>query len=310
LSAPFERLSVLGLGLLGGSLALAARRRGLATCVVGGARRADTRAAALACGAVDEAADLESAARGADLVVLATPVFAMPEVLRRAAPGLASGAIATDVGSVKAGLAEVLPGLLPAGARYVGSHPMAGSHRSGIEHAREDLFEGAVCVVDASADPEARERVAALWRALGARVVLRTAAQHDAEVAWMSHVPHLLAFAFAGALRAAPPGAAEVAGPGFRDFTRIAHSEPELWADILTANRKALAAPLEAVGAALRELARAVEANDAEALERWIGAARGALAPGGARGPDPARETKRTPDGARGRAGQGEKSRT
>ena len=310
MSAPFERLSVLGLGLLGGSLALAARRRGLATRVVGGARRPDTRAAALARGAVDAALDPEEAVDGAELVVLATPFTAMPELLRRVAPRLADGAIVTDVGSVKGSLAEVLPGLLPAGARYVGSHPMAGSHRSGIEHAREDLFEGAVCVVDASADPEARERVAALWGALGARVVLRTPAQHDAEVAWMSHVPHLLAYAFAGALRAAPPGAAEVAGPGFRDFTRIAHSEPELGADILTANRKALAAPLEAVGTALRELARAVEANDAEALERWIGAARGALAPGGARRPGPARETERTPDGARGRAGQGEKSRT
>ncbi|HZO09668.1 MAG TPA: prephenate dehydrogenase [Myxococcota bacterium] len=310
MSAPFERLAVLGLGLLGGSLALAARRRGLARAVVGGARRADTRAAALAAGAVDEAADLDAAARGADLVVLATPVFAMPEVLRRAAPGLAPGAIATDVGSVKGTLAEVLPGLLPTGARYVGSHPMAGSHHSGFEHAREDLFENAVCIVDASADPDARERVCALWRALGARVVLRDPARHDAEVAWMSHLPHLLAFAFAGALRAAPAQAAEVAGPGFRDFTRIAHGEPELWADILTANRKALAAPLEAVGAAFREMTRAVEANDAEALERWIGAARSALAPGGARGPGPAHDTRRTPDGACGRAGRGETSRT
>lgn len=310
MSAPFRRLAVLGLGLLGGSLALAARRRGLADCVAGGARRADTREAALARGAVDEAGDLESAARGADLIVLATPLFAMPELLRRVAPTLAPGAIATDVGSVKGGLAEVLPGLLPAGATYVGSHPMAGSHRSGLEHAREDLFEGAVCVVDASTDAAARERVCGLWRALGARVVLRDAAQHDAEVAWISHLPHLLAFAFAGALRAAPARAFEVAGPGFRDFTRIAHSEPELWAEILTANRKALVAPLEAVGTALREIARAIEANDAETLERWIGAARSALAPEGTRGSGPAIEARRTPDGVPSRAGRGETSRT
>ena len=284
---PFHRLAVLGLGLLWGSVALAARERGVATRVAGGARRADVRAQALARGAVDEAGDFESAAAGADLVVLATPVFAMPEAVRRIASGLAPGAIVTDVGSVKGELALVLPGLLPAGAHYVGSHPMAGSHRSGFEHARADLFEGAACVVTEAPHAGLRERVCEFWRALGARVVLRDAATHDAEVAWMSHLPHALAFAFAGALRAAPADAFEVAGAGFRDFTRIAHSEPELWADILAANRKALAAPLQGAGQALAELARAVDANDVEALERLLGAARVALSRSGVRGSDP-----------------------
>lgn len=305
MTARFERLAVLGLGLLGGSVALAARRRGVAAVVAGAARRADVRAAALERGAVDEAGDPESAVRGADLVVLATPVFAMPELGRRIAPLLAPGAIVTDVGSVKGELCSVLPGLLPAGAAYVGSHPMAGSHRSGFAHAREDLFEGAVCVVTEADDPAARERVCGFWRALGARVLLRDAATHDAEVAWTSHLPHALAFAFAGALRRAPAGAHEVAGPGFRDFTRIAHSEPELWADILAANRKALAAPLQAAGEALAELGRAIEGNDVEALERLLGAARAALAPGGIRGSDPAAEQAHTPDGRVGRAGRG-----
>lgn len=284
----FRKLAVLGLGLLGGSVALAARRRGVAARVAGSARRADIREAALARGAVDEAGDPESAVRGADLVVLATPLFAMPEMARRIAPALAPAAIVTDVGSVKAALAEALPGLLPAGVVYVGSHPMAGSHRSGFANAREDLFENAACVVTECADPAASGRVCGFWRALGARVVLRSAAIHDAEVAWMSHLPHALAFAFAGALHGAPASAFDVAGAGFRDFTRIAHSEPELWADILTANRKALAAPLQAAVQALSELSRAIEANDAEALERHLGAARAALARGGVRGSDPA----------------------
>jgi prephenate dehydrogenase len=283
---PFRRLAVLGLGLLGGSVAIAARQRGLASQVAGAARRADVRALALERGFVDEAADFEAAAAGADLVVLATPVFAMPELVRRIAPSLAPGAIVTDVGSVKRVLVEVLPGLLPAGSLYIGSHPMAGSHRSGIEHAREDLFEGAACVVTETPDAALRERVCGFWRALGARVVLRDAASHDAEVAWMSHLPHALAFAFAAALRAAPERAFEVAGAGFRDFTRIAHSEPELWADILAANRKALAAPLQAAGQALAELARAIEANDVEALERFFGAARDALSRAEVRGSD------------------------
>jgi prephenate dehydrogenase len=109
-------------------------------------------------------------------------------------------------------------------------------------------------------------------------VVLRDPATHDAEVAWVSHLPHALAFAFARALAGAPPGAAEVIGPGFRDFTRIAQGDPELWSEILAANRKALAGPLQAVAARLAELGRELEAGDAETLERWLTEARGALA--------------------------------
>jgi prephenate dehydrogenase len=174
-------------------------------------------------------------------------------------------------------LCETLPGLLPRGVSYVGAHPMAGSHLRGLGHARADLFDGAVCIVTSTPDAAAMTKTGEFWRALGARVVHRDPAQHDAEVAWMSHVPHVLAFAFASALEAAPAGAGAVAGAGFRDFTRIAQSDPELWGDILTANRKALAAPLAHAQEALQELARALEANDADDVERRIAAARAAL---------------------------------
>jgi prephenate dehydrogenase len=274
----FERVAVLGLGLLGGSVALAAKSRGLARRVAGATRSSDALAAALRSGALDEAGSYAEAARGADLVVLATPVFAMAEVVKRIAPELSPGAIVTDVGSVKAALCETLPGLLPRGVHFVGSHPMAGSHLRGLDHARADLFEGAVCIVTHAPDARALERTSEFWRALGARVVHRDPAQHDTEVAWMSHVPHVLAFAFAGALAAAPQGAAAVAGSGFRDFTRIAQSDPELWGDILTANRKALGAPLARALASLQEFARVLESGDAEAVERLIAAARAALA--------------------------------
>jgi prephenate dehydrogenase len=284
-TAIFARVAVLGLGLLGGSVALAARRRGAAERVVGATRRADALARALRDGAVDETASPADAVRDADLVVLATPIHAMGNLVRTIAPALREGAIVTDVGSVKAGPAETLPGLLPRGVHYVGSHPMAGSHERGLEAARADLFEDAPCVVMGDAEAGPRERVAGFWRALGARVVVRGPAEHDAEVAWTSHVPHLLAFAFAQAYAAAPAGAREVEGSGFRDFTRIARGDPELWADIVTANRKAMAAPLEAVGDALAALARALEADDAEAVERIIAAGRAALARGDARGP-------------------------
>jgi prephenate dehydrogenase len=154
---------------------------------------------------------------------------------------------------------------------------MAGSHERGMDHARADLFEGASCIVTQTENSRAVERVCAFWTGLGALVVQRDAMVHDGEVAWVSHVPHVLAFAFARALATAPSGAREVAGAGFRDFTRIARSDVELWGDILTANGKALAAPLQAVGAALEELTRAIEAGEAETLERLLVSGRQAL---------------------------------
>jgi cyclohexadieny/prephenate dehydrogenase len=276
-----ERLAILGLGLLGGSVGLAARARGVARSVVGSSRGRETLARARARGIVDHAiADPREAVEDADLVILATPPFAMPGLLREIAPRLRPGALVSDVGSVKGLLAETLPGCLPPGVAFVGAHPMAGGHARGLEHARADLFAGTVCVVapGAGAGRGSVARLRAFWEALGARVVLRDPATHDAEVAWVSHLPHALAFAFARALAGAPPDAAELIGPGFRDFTRIAQGDPELWSEILAANRKALAGPLQAAASRLAELARELEAGDAESLERLLTEARGALA--------------------------------
>jgi prephenate dehydrogenase len=291
----FERIAVIGLGLLGGSVAKAAKSRGIAEIVVGVTRRRETLEAALRTGAVDLASsDLAEAVRGAELVVLGTPLYAMAEVLSKAAPHLEAGALVTDVGSVKGILAERLPGILPDGVTYVGAHPMAGSHRSGFSHATADLFEGAACILSPTPHtPRARiARVAEFWTALGARVLERDPAAHDAQVAWVSHVPHAIAFAFAHALRKAPPGAAELRGSGFRDFTRIALSDPELWADILVCNGKALSGPLREVGEELTRLGRILEAGDAEAAERFLSAARGHLG----RGADDARSGGEDPE--------------
>ena len=281
MSARFERVAVVGLGLLGGSVALAARRRGVARAVVGLARRRETARRALALGAVDEASDrAEEVLPGAGLVILATPLEGTAAVLKALAPHLAEGAVVTDVGSVKGPLAEQLPGLLPQGAVFVGAHPMAGSHHRGLEHAREGLFEGAPCVLTPTAGtpPEAVAQVREFWEGLGARVLERSPAQHDAEVAWISHVPHAVAFAFAAALEQAPAGSGAVRGTGFRDFTRIARADPELWADILVANRKQVAGPLLDVAEGMQALARRIEAGDVEAVERIIAAARERLA--------------------------------
>lgn len=280
MSPRVERLAVVGLGLLGGSVALAARERGVARTVVGVGRSRESVAAAERRGAIDTVQELERAVAGADLVVLATPVSAMEGVLRRAAPHLSPGAVVTDVGSVKGLVTETLPGLVPPGVHFVGAHPMAGSHERGVAHARADLFDGAVCIVTPTngSDAEAVESVAAFWRALGARVLRRTPEEHDATVGWVSHVPHALAFAFAAALGDAPPGATELAGPGFRDFTRIARSDAELWSEILCANRKALEGPLHLFSERLARLARALESGDGDAVARFLAAGRENLA--------------------------------
>ncbi len=271
----FRRLAVLGLGLLGGSVAAAARERGVAERVVGCARRPGPLASARERGLVDEVANVLEAVRGADLVVLATPVHAMRGVLSEAAPALVGPALVSDVGSVKAKLLDTLPCLLPPGVEFIGSHPMVGSHETGVEHARADLFEGACCVVSSAAGDasDARERLVAFWEALGAKVVLRDPLSHDVDVAWVSHLPHVLAFAYAHALRAVPEGALELAGSGFQDFVRIARSDSALWADILDTNREALAEPLRAFSQALGELAQAIDGNDIRAQERILEAA-------------------------------------
>ncbi len=276
---PFERLTIIGLGLLGGSVGLAARARAVAREVVGVGRSRESREEALRRGAVDRIASGSEAVRGASLVVLATPVGAMAEELAGIAPALARGTLVTDVGSVKGCLAEVLPGLLPPGTHYVGAHPMAGSHHRGVAHARSDLFEGAACIVTPvrETDPSALDAVAGFWRALGGTVILRDPHAHDVEAAWVSHLPHALAFAYAGALDAAPASAGEVTGNGFRDFTRIARSDAELWSEILLANRKALAGPVQRASEGLAALAAALDTNDGDELSRLIADARGRL---------------------------------
>lgn len=278
--ATVERLAILGLGLLGGSVALAARRAGVVRTIAASGRRRGPLEVARERGMVDEIGSPPEVVRGADLVILAAPVGAMPALAEEIAPRLGTGTLVTDVGSVKGPLAETLPGLLPAGTEFVGSHPMAGSHLRGVEHARADLFEGAPCVLcpTPGTSPTSVERLAGFWGSLGARVRLRDPHRHDLEVAWVSHVPHILAFAFARALEEAPGSAGGVAGSGFRDFTRIARSDPELWAEIAGANRKAISAPLARVLDSLAELARALQAGDVDHVASQFARGRDELA--------------------------------
>jgi prephenate dehydrogenase len=273
MSILFEKIAILGLGLLGGSVAMAAKEAGVTREVVAWGRREEALAKAQAQGVVDSFhLDPREAVRGADFVLLAVPVDRMESLLEEVADSLAEGVLVSDVGSVKGALSESLPKLLPTGALYLGSHPMAGSHLRGVEHASADLFQGAACVVTEGGENSAseQEKLVSFWHALGGNVVLREARQHDEEAAWVSHLPHAVSFAFADVLEGAPKQSMALAGSGFRDFTRIAKSDAAMWSEILVSNREALAEPIERVRESLSEIAQELARGDAEALSKRI----------------------------------------
>jgi len=265
-----QTLAIVGVGLLGGSVAKAARAAALARTIVGVGRDRARLDAALADGGLDRATtDLVTGVRGADFVLLAAPVLAIEALLEgvwRAAP---DGATLTDVGSTKAVIVrraeELATGRTLA---FVGSHPMAGSEQSGYGAARADLFQGATVLVTPTdrTEPRALKTVAGFWEALGARVSALEPEAHDTAVAAISHLPHAVADALMDAVARFAPEALEFAARGFKDTTRIAASDPDMWADIFVANRAALAASLDAFRRALGALERAVAAGSREEI--------------------------------------------
>jgi prephenate dehydrogenase len=270
-----RRLTIVGVGLLGGSVAKAARARGIATEIVGVGRDASRLEAARRDGTLDRVTtDLAVGVRDADVVVLAAPVLAILTLLDAVARVSGRETIVTDVGSTKAAivaaagrLARVCP------LRFVGSHPMAGSEQSGYAHARVDLFHGATVIVTPTETSEATDvkTITALWEAVGAgRVVTLDPEAHDRAVAAISHLPHLAAFALVDAVERFEPNAFDVAARGFRDTTRVAAADPVMWEEIFLANRVALAAGLQVFREALDDLARLIAAGDGAALRASI----------------------------------------
>lgn len=258
-----QRLTIVGVGLLGGSVARAARARGLAREIVGVGRDRDRLAPALADGTLDRAVtELAGGVRDADLVLLALPVLATEQVLPALWPAVSAGALVTDVGSTKARIARAADALQPARpVRFVGSHPMAGSERSGYAASRADLFEGATVIVTPTeaVAPGTVKDATVFWESLGARVSVLDPDSHDRTVAAISHLPHLAAYALVDAVET---DALAFAARGFRDTTRIAASDPDVWREIFLANRDALAASLAAYRAALDRLESLVAAGD------------------------------------------------
>lgn len=266
-----RQLAVVGLGLLGGSAAMAARTRGLAGEIVAVGRNVEHLTRALEKGVVDRVTlDIAEGVRGADFVLLATPVATiealLPEVWRVAE----ADAIISDVGSTKGAIVSAAERLARSRAlAFVGGHPMAGSEQSRYAGARPDLFAGATVILTPTdcTDPGAVKRVSEFWGALGSRVVTLDPEIHDRVIAAVSHLPHLVAFALVDAVARLDPAALGFSGRGFADTTRIAAADPHVWRDIFLANREALAQSLGAFRSALEDLERLIDGGDTTGLE-------------------------------------------
>lgn len=275
---PVERLAVAGVGLIGGSFALALRAAGGVNHVIGIGRDTANLQRAIELGVIDEFATAAEAARRADVFLLATPVANFRTLFAEIAPALRPECIVTDVGSTKRDVIEAARETLGTQfARFVPAHPIAGAEQSGVTAARADLFQAKQLILTPAADTDAAalERVRELWRACGARTSELAAEDHDAIFSAVSHLPHVLAFALVEMLsrRANAAQLFSFCGSGFRDFTRIAASSPEMWRDIALANRDMLTRDLDDFAAALATLRRALDAGDAAALEQLFTAA-------------------------------------
>ena len=282
----FQRIALIGAGLIGSSLARVVRREGLAAHVAVCARSEATRKKALELGFADSThGDAGECAAGAELIVLCTPVSAYEPVVRAMAPHLKPGAIVSDVGSVKQAVIDMVGPLLPRAVHFVPGHPVAGTEHSGPEAGFAELFEGRWCILTppAGSDEQAVEKVAELWRRAGSMVELMDPVHHDKVLAITSHLPHLIAYTIVGTvtdlerqLRADDSDSVETSevvkysAGGFRDFTRIAASDPVMWRDVFLNNRDAVLEMLGRFTEDLSALQRAIRWGEADKLEEWF----------------------------------------
>ncbi len=277
---------IVGVGLIGGSIGLAVRKRRLARTVIGLDRDPKSLDRAAARGAIDpvpaDRAGLKKAVGGADLVILAVPVGRARSVARELAPWLAAGTIVTDVGSVKGPLVRDLEEAFAPRVRFVGGHPIAGREKSGVEAASPDLFSEALFVLTPTSrtKPEAIRTVRRFWEALGSRVVTIDPDDHDRILAAVSHLPHLIAYALVNTLFDLERRNGDLlsfSAGGFRDFARIAASSPRMWRDICLANRKNLTAAIGAYESRLGRLKQLLAKGNGPALEAEFEAARAGM---------------------------------
>ena len=274
MSVHFRKLALVGIGLIGSSIALAARRQGLVEVISIATRKQETLDEARELGLGDiYTLDAAEAVRGADLVILCTPVGAYEGVMQTIAPALEPGAILSDVGSVKGHVVKVLKSLVPDGVHFIPAHPIAGTEHSGPSAGFAELFAGRWCVLTpgGEVDPAQTEKLAGFWRAMGSHVESMEAAHHDMVLAITSHIPHLVAYNIVGTVAdleaATQSEVIKFSASGFRDFTRIAASDPVMWRDVFLTNRDAVLEMLGRFTEDLSVLQRAVRMGDGPALE-------------------------------------------
>ncbi len=280
-SPRFEKMALIGLGLIGSSISHAARRAGLVGTISGAARSKETRETALRIGLVDTVHESPAdAVAGADLVIVCVPVGVCGRIAADMAPGLAPGALVTDVGSVKAAVVRDMAPHLPDGVDFVPGHPIAGTEQSGPESGFAELFDNRWCILTPppGADAAAVARLSAFWRALGSNVEIMTPEHHDMVLAITSHLPHLMAFNIVNTAahleRVTDTEVIKFSAGGFRDFTRIAASDPVMWRDVFLNNREAILEMLGRFSEDLTALQRAIRFGDGETLEKTFADAR------------------------------------
>jgi cyclohexadieny/prephenate dehydrogenase len=274
---PFARVALIGMGLIGSSLARVMKRKGLAGAIVGCARSAATRAKAMELGLAESMhEDPGEAVAGADLVMICTPLGTYEDIARTMTPHLAAGAIVSDVGSVKQAVIRDVGPFVPEGVHFVPGHPVAGTERSGPEAGFAELFEDRWCILTPppGTDAAAVESVAALWRACGSMIEIMDPAHHDKVLAITSHLPHVISYTIVGTAADLEESVrAEVikfSAGGFRDFTRIAGSDPIMWRDVFLNNREAVLEMLQRFSEDLTALQRAIRWGEGEVLEAWF----------------------------------------
>ena len=269
----FERVALIGIGLIGSSLSHAMRRRGIAGHIVGHARTTETRATALRLKLIDIGyTTAAEAAADADLVILCAPVGACGELAREIGPSLKPGAILTDVGSVKGAIVRDCGPHVPPGVHFIPGHPIAGTEQSGPEAGFATLFDGRWCLLTPveGTEPSAIERLKAFWEACGSNVDLMTPEHHDMVLAITSHLPHLIAYNVVNTAahleRVTDSEVIKFSAGGFRDFTRIAASDPTMWRDVFLNNREAVLEMLGRFSEDLTMLQRAIRFGDGDTL--------------------------------------------
>lgn len=270
----YERVAIIGVGLIGSSLARALRRHGLAREIVGCVRSAESRAKLMKLGIADRApASPAETVQGADLVVLATPVGTYEEIGRAIASHLAPGAVVTDVGSVKQAVIRDVGPFIPGGVHFIPGHPIAGTEHSGPEAGFAELFEDRWCILTPppGTDQQALATLAEMWRRCGATVAMMEPHHHDRVLAMTSHLPHLIAYTIVSTAsdveQTLKDEVAKFSAGGFRDFTRIAASDPVMWRDIFLNNREAVLEMLQRFTEDLTALQRAIRWGEGEVLE-------------------------------------------